>query len=85
MAAVLRKQPKILSKRNASQFARLSEAMGSNGFVCKPVKPATLCVTCDRGVELRRVERLIPGAKLGKLARGEPLNGLFDFFGGGHR
>jgi hypothetical protein len=59
--------------------------MGSNGFVGKPVELASLGVTFDRRVELRRIEHLIPSTKLGKFSGRKPLNGLFDFFRGGHR
>ena len=59
--------------------------MSMKCVVRKPVEPAGLCVTLDRRVELRRIERLTPGTKLGKLARDELLNGTFDFFDGGHR
>ena len=59
--------------------------MSMKRVIRKPVEPAGLCVTLDRRVELRRIERLIPRTKLGKLARDELLKGTFDFFDGGDR
>jgi hypothetical protein len=59
--------------------------MTSKRFVGKAVELASLGVTFDRRVELRRIEHLIPSTKLGKFSGRKPLNGLFDFFRGGHR
>ena len=58
--------------------------MRGKGFLRVRIKLAGTDVPLNRGVELRRVEGLEPGAKPRELARGELLNGFLDVFGGGH-
>ena len=82
--AALRRRPRIWAKQNASQFARLAGPVRGNGFICERIEFAGASVTFDRGVKLSGLERLIPRAKPGQFAWGEPFNSLLDFFRGGH-
>ena len=70
--------------RNASQFARAPGAVRGKRFFRMRIELPGARVTLDRGVELPGVERLEPGAKPRKLARGKLFNGSLDVFGGSH-
>jgi len=79
-----RTRPRILVTRNASQWARAPGAVRGNGFVRKRIKLAGVCAPLDCGVELLRVENLVPGTKPRQLGRGKLRNGFFDVFGSRH-
>ena len=68
----------------ASTLARASGAVRGKGFFRKCIKLAGVGVTLDRGVELPGAEEFEPRAKPRQLARGKLLDGILDFFGGGH-
>ena len=74
----------LLVTRNASQWTRAPGAVRGNGFVRRRIKLAGVCVPLDCGVELLRVENLVPGTKPRQLGRGKLRNGFFDVFGSRH-
>ena len=58
--------------------------MCSKSLIGERVQLAGASIMLDGSIELRCVERLKPRAEPRKFVRRKPLNGLFDFFGGGH-
>ncbi|HEY0567284.1 MAG TPA: hypothetical protein VGD13_04000 [Xanthobacteraceae bacterium] len=83
-AAVPRRRPRILVKRNASKVARVASAVGGKSLIRMGIELTSESVALNGSVELSSIEGGKPGAKARQLARGKSFDGFFDVFGGGH-
>jgi len=59
------RRPKTWAMLNASQVSGFAGAMGCDGFLCKSIELAGMCITLDRCVEAIGVKRFEPGTKPG--------------------